>query len=293
MPTARSSLQASERETLAALDEIRRHHDLLIGSWRHLLETVRARIEQLGESQHDHLALRTARATAATAAGEAAQAARLQTRLLKLSPSELARARAELEEQINSFRDVQSEAAGHLHAAVENAAGALTARLTADHAAQQSATIARYETRFAEDLVRIMRAYRDRLEQALLDFAEAAHAVFGTPMGGALPTGFSRQPPRPDLDHIAISDAARLPSEIADTIWRLVELYREGLDSRGDETIRALRSRLDSAAEDQRRGEDRVRDRIAELADRAQALDQLAESLDWMLPLDGDASARR
>jgi len=290
MDPSGSPLQSSAQETLAALREIRRHDELLSGSWRQLLDTTRRRLKGLGDGRSSHLPLRTARAAAATAAGEAAQAARFQARLLKLAPEDLGGARARLEARIDVVRHAQAEAAGHLNAGVDGLLDELRERISRDGTV--AAGVTRHQLRLADDLVRAMRAYADRVEQILFDLGDTVHAEFGLSLGAAMPTRVSAQPPRPDLERIAIDDAARLEAELADAVWRLVEHYRERLDERVDDAIRALRSSLDRAAEHQRRGEEHAREQVGELMRQAQRLDAIAEGLDWMLPADLSASGR-
>ena len=293
MDTSASSTQAPARDTLAALDEIRRHDQLLASSWRQLLDTAYRRTERLAVDRHDHLSLRSSRATAATAAAEAAQAARFEAHMLKMAPAELAAAHAQLESQIRSLRASQIEAATHLNAAIGGLLTALDERVAHRTGTGSATGAARCRARLADDAVSAMRAYADRIEQILLDLGDGVRAAVGVSMGGALPTRISREPPRPDLDRIAVSDAARLSLELADAVWRSVELYRDRLDERVDDGVRTLRARLDRAAESSRVGDERRRERIAELMGAAQQLDALAAKLDWMLPADCAAAPRR
>ncbi len=276
--------------TLAALEEIRDHEELLVGSWRQLLDTTQRRLQELGDENPGHPSLRTARATAATAATEAAQAARFDARLRGLAADDLATARIQLEAEIELVQRARAEAVTHLRAAVDALLDGVAARIACDPRA--AAAVGRYTTRLADDLVRAMRAYADRVEQILLDLGDAVRTACGLAMGGALPTRIPREAPRPEVDRIAADDATRLRRELADRAWRSVELYQERLDRNVDDAIRALRSRLDVAADQLRLGDDQRRERIRDLTRQAKRLDEMAESLDWMLPNDIQTPAR-
>ena len=119
MGTSVSSFEDAVRETLDAVDEIRRHDRLLSPAWRDLVEAVKRRCEWDGASSRDIHSLRTDRATAATAAGEAAQSARFAAQLLRLAPEELASARSELQSRVTSLRHAEGDAKGHLNSAIE------------------------------------------------------------------------------------------------------------------------------------------------------------------------------
>jgi hypothetical protein len=290
MDTSASPLQASGREALTALGELRRHEQFLVGSWRELVDTAQRRLERWESDERDHLSLRAARAAAATAAAEAAQAARFDAQLLKRSPQELGAARAGLESQIDSLRASQAEAAAHLDVAVESVLGELARRLACRG---EAGARMRYATRVIDDLARAMRAYGDRVEQILLDLGDAVRAAFGLSMGAALPTRVPREPPRTELSGANSRGAVAPLEEAADAVWASVQLFRERVDGLTDDAIRALRLRLGTAAEQQYRSAEGTSEQVGQLLRTAQALDKLAERLDWMLPTDCGARTRR
>jgi hypothetical protein len=292
METFTSPLQASVQETRGALEEIRRYGQLSSDSWRRRLGAARRRLDDVGEGPNQ-LALRAARVTAATAATEAALAARFDARLLKLSPDKLHRTRDRLESHLDSLRAAQREAAAHLHAAVEALLSVFEEHLGREAGGQPAARSRRYQMRGADDLVRAMRTYGDRIEQLLFELGDAVRASVGVSIGAAPATGILRSPPRPELGQVASTGTARLAAELADVVWRTVELYQDMADERVDETIRALRSRFDKATEQARRGERHTGQRIRELMRQAQRLDVVAEQLDWMLPSDYLSSGQR
>jgi hypothetical protein len=283
MGTSVSSFEDAVRETLDAVDEIRRHDRLLSPAWRDLVQAVQRRVERDGASPRDIHSLRTDRATAATAAGEAAQSARFAAQLLRLAPEELASARSELQSRVTSLRHAEGDAKDHLNGAIEAILAQVRTESRIDHA-QHAGAVTRQQARHVEDIITAMRAYGDRIEQILLDLGDVARTTFGAAMGAGLRVRVSHEPPRPDLDRIATSDAARDPIEMTDAIWRSVELYRGGLVELIDEAVTGLEARLEEAAERQRLGEERVGERIGELALEARQLDELAQRLEWIFP---------
>jgi hypothetical protein len=292
METSTSPLRVSVQETRAALEEIRRDGQLSTDSWRRMLDAIQRRLDKVGEGRQDHLALRAARATTATAATEAALAARFDARLLKLAPDKLQGARNGLESHLDLLRAAQREAAAHLHAAVEALLAVFEEHLGREAGAQPVAKARRYQMRAADDLVKTMRTYGDRIEQLLFELVDAVRASVGVSIGAAPPTRILRNPPRPELGQVGITGAARLAGELADVVWGSVELYQDTADERVDEAIRALRSRFDRATEHAQRGERHTRQRISELMRQAKRLDGVAEQFDWMLPIDSASSAQ-
>ena len=279
-----SPLQASARETVAALDELRRY-ERLSESWGELVDRARRRLQTWEADQQDALSLRAARAAVATAAAEAAQAARFDARLLKSAPHELALAWGELEPYINSLRERETEAAAHLDTAVE---GLLTeyAQSLGGSGEARATTVMRSEMRLMDDLGRLLRAYGDNIEQLLLDLGEMVRETFG---GGAteaaLPTRVPREPPEPKLSGTdTAADLVHRPEQVADAVWGAVERFRAQLDARVDNAIRALRSRLESAGEQQQGCPGAVGERVQVLIRQSHELDKLAQQLDWMLP---------
>ena len=124
-----------------------------------------------------------------------------------------------------------------------------------------------------------MRAYPDRIEQLLLDLGEAAHAAVGAPAGGLLPARVSHVPPRPDLQ----DDPTWLPDELRVAVSRLVDQFRDRLADQVEEAVETLRGRVDRTVRCRALGERAVSGRAGELARIGRRMDQLAESLDWML----------
>jgi hypothetical protein len=283
MGTSVSSFEDAVRETLDAVDEIRRHDRLLSPAWRDLVEAVQRRVERAKASPRDIHSLRTDRATAATAAGEAAQSARFSAQLLRFAPEELASARSELQSRITTLRRSEGDAKDHLNGAIE----AILAQVRTESRigqARHAGAVTRQQARHVEDTITAMRGYGDRIEQILLDLGDVARTTFGAAMGAGLRVRVSHEPPRPDLDRIATSDAARDRTEMADAIWRSVELYRGGLVELIDEAATGLEARLEEAVERQWLGEERVGERIGELALEARQLDELAQRLEWIVP---------
>ena len=288
METSAPSSRASIRETLVAIEEIRRHEQFLAGPWRSLLDAVQGRLERSEGDHIDGLSVRTARARAATAALEAAQTARFDAHLLSLVPGELAAARGRLESDIDSLKCAQEDAGGHFRDTVEDLLAELTAELAVY---RDTARTARRHRRFADDLIGAIRAYEDRIEQTLLDLSEAVRAAFGLSMGAALPTRVRRAIPRPDIGPLPDSDGAQVPGELADTVRRSAELHQERLDQRVDDAVLALRARIDMAVENDQLDDQHTHERISELILQAQQLSRVAETLDWMLLVDCGVSA--
>jgi hypothetical protein len=290
--TSPSRLRAPVRETRNALDLLRRHEELLAGSWCTLLDAVERRVNRFDAGNADDLSLRTTRAALATAAGEAAQTARFDARLLQLRPRELAEVGAALESRIELVRESQAEAAAHLSATVDGILARFEKRVRRDPGASAPGAMQRRVDRFGEDLMTAMRVYADRIEQLLFELSDAVRDAFGLAMGAALPTRVPRARPGLDPRQVEVVDPACPPAGLHDAAWRLVELSQEAVDQRADDAIRALRSRLGRAAEHARRDERSIRARIDELVLQARQLDELAETLGWMLPTDCDRAGR-
>ena len=112
-------------------------------------------------------------------------------------------------------------------------------------------------------------------------------------MGGSLPTRVARGPTKAPHALLAGGDVAELHDEFAAAVWRSVTTAEsDRLNRSVDSAIGALRTRLDTAREQQPFGEARIRERLDELMSSAKELDQLAKRLDWMLLCDRDALAR-
>ena len=291
MATSASSFEDAVRAACDAVDEIRRHDDLLTPAWRELVEAVQRRLERGAAAPRDDLTLRADRATAATAAGEAAHSARFAAQLLRLTPDELATTGAELQLHITAVRHAEGDAKDHLNGAIEATLAQVRTEWRIAQA-QDRSVVTRRPPRHVEDIVTAMRAYGDRIEQILLDLGDVARATVGAPMGGGLRVRVSHEPPRRDLDRTRVSDAARGPIEITDAIWQSVELYRGGLAALIDEAVNGLQARLDEAAERQRLGEQRVGERIGELTQEVRQLEELAQRLEWILPAAADSPPR-
>lgn len=282
-------LDSSATETVAAIEALRRHESMRIGTSCALVDTAQRRLEAWEADRQDSLLLREARAAAATAATEAAQAARFDARLLGCRGQELTAARDKLEPCIARLHAEQAKAAACLDVAVKDLLGEFAEGLTHGGETGAWAGAERCEMRLAEDLGRALRAHGDRIEQLLLDLGEMIRVTFGLSMGGALPTRVPRDPPQPRLPSAHRDDLSDLPGEVAEAVCGSFERYRVTLDARVEDAIRALRSRLASAGEHQRARPDAVSDRIGWLICEAQELDTLAKRLDWMLPTDCEA----
>ena len=284
MDTFASPLETSARETLTALDELRRHERLLVGSWRELVDSARHRLEHAESDRQRHLSVRTAWLAAATAAGEAAQTARFEARLLECPSHQLASARAKLESHVNSLRLSQMAAAARFEATVDALLSELASRLACAREQDGLAWTARDERRLIDGLVTAMRAYGDQVQQILLNLGDAARATFGVSVGTAVPLHVPREPPRPKPSHPDARDGTVMAEDVADAVRGSVELHQDRLDGRVDDAIRSLRSRLDRATEDQERRADTASERAAQLMREAQELDELADRLYRTLP---------
>jgi hypothetical protein len=194
------------RTTRRSPPEISRAVDpqlLTIAPWQQVLEAARSRIQPLENDVGELYALRSARTTTATAAGEVAQAARFEVQLPKLS-------------------GLQAEAAVHLESIVDDLLAGLEARLGDLAPAQAAVWSGSDQERFADDVVTAMRTYSDRIEQLLLDLGEAARAAVGVSMGASLPPSVSPNPPRPRFEQISLGDASRLAFELGRAVRRSV-----------------------------------------------------------------------
>jgi hypothetical protein len=282
MPASASPSQSSARDTLAALDQLRRDDELLVDSWRALVDAAWTRVARGEDDHYDQISLRAARALGATAATEAEQAARFSAALLRLAPERLAERRSALEPQIAALRERGAEAAADLDATVRRLMREFEQQL-AEHALRDPSSRTRAALRFVDAVAGAQRAYRDRIEQLLLDLGEAAHSVFGLAIGGALPPRLSREPPPLELGDLLASDRSDRRIERVDDIWLSVGPYRDGLGERVDEAAAAIRARLDAAAACRARGPQAAHQRIRELTRDAQRLGTLAERLEWIV----------
>jgi hypothetical protein len=267
-------------ETRAGLDELAQHQQLLAESWRCRLATARSTLAQLADVREDDRAVRAVRALVATAAREEALAALFESRLVMLSDQQLCETSARLEERFASLRGASAQAAAHLAGATED----LLAELTAEFAARRvgAGRGIRYQERFADDLVAAMRAHGNRIEQLLLELAEAADATVGAPAGGLLPTRESHVPPRADLGQISFADVASSSDEVSRAVGRSIDLFRDRLARQVEEAIETLRIRLDCAAQWRVLGDQAARQHADELARAAQHLTRLSQRLDRM-----------
>jgi len=276
--TSASPLQTAAREIGESLEELSQH-ELLAESWRRRLQQASRRVEELADGPPDPWALRTVRALAATAASESALAARFEGRLLMISDEQLEAVTAQLEDGFAALRGARAEAEAHLESAISELLGEPPADMPSGPAAAAGGQAIRRRARLVDEIVAAMRAYAERIEQLLLDLGEAAHAAVGAPAGGLLPARVSHVPPRPDLQ----DDPAWLPDELRVAVSRLVDQFRDRLADQVEEAVETLRGRVDRTVRCRALGERAVSGRAGELARIGRRMDQLAESLDWML----------
>jgi len=281
--TSPSPLQRATHETRQALDEIRRHDQLMADSWRRQLEAASSTLAQIAGEHANSRTLRSVRALASTGASESALAAQFEARLVKLSDRQLREVSAGLEHDFATVRSASADAAAQLTSATEDLLAELRAELAVAGGAAIAGSALRHQERFVDDVMAAMRSHADRTERLLLELGEAAHAAVGAPAGGLLPTRESHVPPRPALDHIAVEDAARLADELSTAVRRSVDLFRDRLAGQVEEAIDTLGTRVEQARQCHALGEEAARERADQLAWTAQRLRQLAEELDWML----------
>ena len=181
------------------------------------------------------------------------------------------------------MRDAHAHAVAHLDGATQDLLAELRAEFTVAGASAIAAWSALCQARFTEDLLAAMRAYGLRVELLLLGLGEAAAGAVGAPSGGLLPTRESRVPPRPDLGHISVADAARLSDELSTVVSGSIARFRGRLSDQVEEAIETLRARIERALQCRALGEQAARDRAEVLVRTARRLAQLAERLDWML----------
>lgn len=74
--------------------------------------------------------------------------------------------------------------------------------------------------------------------------------------------------------------AGRLRSELAERVANAAREYRRELAAAVDEAVDAIRSAIERAGEDRRRGEEHARKRLDQLADGERRCDQLAAEFD-------------
>jgi len=259
-------------ETRDALAQISAHGSLLSDEWRARLDDAHASLERVGEDERGVLAVRAARAAAVIAAGESAQAARFEARLVALSPSELDRVQSELEALCVWLEQAQSSSVAHL----EGAAADLVAEFRAEVALAWPRASTRSRHLLAQDLASVLRTHGDRSEELLLELGEAACARVGVAMGGLLPLRACHVLPALDLG----DDAD--PSQIEATMAATVASYRDNMSPQLASVMRRLRAAMERARERQRAGRDAADERIGALSREARELDGLALRLDWM-----------
>ena len=283
MVTSASPLQSEVRETRGAIDELTLSDRLLAESWRDQLAAARTALVRLADGHGDARTLRSVRALLATAAREQALAAQFESRLVTLTDEQRREVSAQLEGSFTALRASSAEAAAYLGSAAQDLLAELRAELSLHAAAARTGPAIRYREQFSDDIVAVMRAHGNRIEQLLLELGEAAHAAVGAPSGGLLPTRASHIPPRPDLARLSAGDAEHLGDEASAEVMRSIDLFRDRLAGQIDEAIGTLRSRIDNAAQCHALGDRAVCQRAQDLARAAQHLTQLSERLDWML----------
>ena len=283
MVTSASPLQSEVRETRGAIDELTLGDRLLAESWRAQLAAARTALVRLADGHGDARTLRSVRALLATAAREQALAAQFESRLVTLTDEQRREVSAQLEGSFAALRASSAEAAAYLASAAQDLLAELRAELSLLAAAARTGPAIRYREQFTDDIVAVMRAHGNRIEQLLLELGEVAHAAVGAPAGGLLPTRASHIPPRPDLARISAGDAEHLADEASAEVMRSIDLFRDRLAGQIDEAIGTLRSRIDNAAQCRALGDQAACQRVQDLARAAQHLTQLSERLDWML----------
>jgi hypothetical protein len=269
--------------TRGAIDELILGDQLLAESWRDQLAAARTALTRLAAGDGDSRTLRSARALVATAAHEQALAAQFESRLVKLSDEHLREVSARLEDSFAAVRAGRAEAAAHLAGATEDLLAELRAELSAHAAAARIGPAIRYREQFIDDIVAVMRAYGQRVEQLLLELGEAAQAAVGAPAGGLLPTRESHVPPRPDLGRVSEKDAEQRAEEVSRQVGRSMDLFGDRLAGQVEEAIGTLRTRIERAVQCHALGDRAAAERAQDLARTAHHLTQLSERLDWML----------
>lgn len=180
--------------------------------------------------------------------------------------------------------------------------------------------VPRFEAAIADELTELERRYGARVQEILAQVQEVAEDVFGVRSGDVLPDTGLRAPSRfsfklKDVEHaldiivgfgrtitpgalgrrLVIRDAeqrlvemtdrhaGRLRSELAERASAAAREYRRDLIRVVDEAIDAIRSAIDRAAEDRRRGEQHARARLDELARIERRCHELERELDgWI-----------
>jgi len=281
--TSASPSQSVVLETRRAIDELTQGDQLLATSWRDQLAGSRTMLARIADREGDARSLRAVRTLVATAAREQALATRFESRLLGLSDQQLREASAELENSFAALRGGSAEAAAHLASATEDLLAEARADLSAHPATARTGPAIRHREQFTDDIVAVMRAYGQRIEQLLLELGEAAQAAVGAPAGGLLPTRESHVPPRPDLDHISHGDAVQRAQQVSVEVGRSMVLFQDRLAGQVEEAIDTLLTRIDRAVQCHRRGDQATEERTRDLARAAQHLTAISERLDWML----------
>ena len=282
MVTSASPLQSEVRETRGAIDELTLGDRLLAESWRAQLAAARTALVRLADGHGDARTLRSVRALLATAAREQALAAQFESRLVTLTDEQRDEVSAQLEGGFAALRASSAEAAAYLASAAQDLLAELRAELSLLAAAARTGPAIRYRERFTDDIVAVMRAHGNRIEQLLLELGEVAHAAVGAPAGGLLPPRASHIPPRPDVARLSAGDAAHPGDEASAEVMRSIDLFRDRLAGQIDEAIGTLRSRIDNAAQCHALGDQAACQRAQDLARAAHRLTQLSERLDWM-----------
>ena len=283
MVSSASPLQDLVRETRRALDELILGDQLVAESWRRRLAAARRTVVQLSGGQGDRRTVRSVRAVVAAAAREEALAAQFESRLVRLSSERLREVSAQLERSFASLEGASAESSVRLAGAAEDLLAELRAELAAHRAAVVAGGAIRYQERLVDDVVAAMRAHGDRIEQLLLELAEAAQSAVGARVGGLLPTRESHVPPRLDLDSISAADVAWGDDELSRAVGRSIDLFRDRLSGQVEDAIETLRTRIDSATQCHALGGHARRERADDLAHAAQHLMLLSERFDWML----------
>jgi hypothetical protein len=266
-------------ETRQALVQISTHHSLLGDEWRAWLSDALASIEDVGEDETGVLAVRAARATAVIAATEGARAARFAAALLGLGDDELDVARREVERCRKALEGDRATSLRQLDSAIEDLVAELSAQFTIDSRPAISVRVAYQRRLLGEDLAAILCAYGERVEELVREIGEVGASLAGTAMGGLLPLRASQLP-------ICVGPGTMgegLEAATVDgAIHASVAPYRDRLSAQFDIAMRSLCAGIDDAWACRRLGDDVARARAKSLAQEAEDLAALAQSLGWL-----------
>ncbi|MGH2886349.1 MAG: hypothetical protein ACRDPM_10630 [Solirubrobacteraceae bacterium] len=254
--------------------------DSLLGDeWRAWVRDALVSIEHVGDDETGVLAVRAARATAVIAASECAQAARFAATLITLGDDELDAAQREVETRRKALECDRIVSLLHLDSAIDDLVAELRAQLAIDSLSAVSVRGPYQRRLLGEDLAAILGVYADRVEELVLEIGEVACSVVGTAMGGLLPLRASQLPPCVGLGMFADGlDAAT----VGRAIHASIAPYRDRLSAHLDILMRWLCAGIDAARECHRLGDGVAHARARSLAQEAEDLAALAQSLDWL-----------